>query len=328
MDVLVKPLNRLLRVAPGANLLEALRAAGVPLSHSCRAGRCGTCRCQLIEGDVLESGREQQRPLDGTGNFVFACQTYVTGHCTIEIPDDDDGVVLPARIVSATVAGVESLTHDVTRLLLTSSKRLEHLPGQHAHLEFSPGWVRPYSMAGLCTDDVMEFHVRRLPGGRASGHVAQTLRPGDRVKVSGPLGSAYLRRKHTGPVLCVVEGTGLAPVLAILRGAVAAQARQPIMVYVGARSAKDLYGLGALETLREQHPALTVHVVVASRGAAPSYRCGLVTQAIEQDFRDLSGWQAHVFGSPPMVEAVTFLARRKGLPAQHIHAEAFYTQDS
>ena len=103
------------------------------------------------------------------------------------------------------------------------------------------------------------------------------------MRVSGPLGSAYLRRKHEGPMLCVAGGTGLAPILSILRGAVADGMRNPIHLYFGVRSPRDVYGLDWLQQLQREHPALHVHVVVTSGGDPREQRCGLVTEAIEQD---------------------------------------------
>ena len=326
MDVLVKPLNRVIRVEPGANLLDALQAAQVPMSHSCRAGRCGTCRCRVIEGEVLEGRGEQQRPLDGDESFVLACQTYLTEPCTIEIPEPDEIVVHPARIVKASVVAIEDLTHDIRRLVLKPAKPIEFSAGQYVQLQFTPEHVRPYSMAGLASDGSFEFHVRLVPDGRVTGYIANTLQVGDAVKVSGPLGSAYLRRKHEGPMLCVAGGTGLAPILSILRGAQAEGMTNPIHLYFGVRSPRDVYGLPWLEHLRREMPALTVHVVVTSGGHPAQQRCGLVTQAIEEDLGDLAGWRAYLCGSPPMVEAATVMVRRKGVAPAHIHADAFYTQ--
>jgi ferredoxin-NAD(P)+ reductase (naphthalene dioxygenase ferredoxin-specific) len=69
-----------------------------------------------------------------------------------------------------------------------------------------------------------------------------------------------------------------------------------------------------------------MHVVVASGGDSRAQRCGLVTEAIEADFPSLEGWRAYLCGSPPMVEAATLLARHKGIPAEHVYADAFYPQ--
>ena len=326
MEVLVQPLNRVIRVEPGANLLQALQAAQVPMSYSCMAGRCGTCRCKVIDGEVLDGGQEQQRPLDGGEGYVLACRTYLTESCTIEIPEPDEVVVHPARIVKATVVSIEDMTHDIKRLRLKPAKPVEFSPGQYVQLQFTPEHARPYSMAGLDGDGNFEFHVRLVPDGRVTGYIARELKPGDAVRVSGPLGSAYLRRKHEGPMLCVAGGTGLAPILSILRGAVSEGMRNPIHLYFGVRSPRDVYGLAWLEQLQREHPELKTHVVVSSGGDPATQRCGLVTEAIEKDLGDLSGWRAYLCGSPPMVEASMLLARRKGIAAEHVHADAFYTQ--
>lgn len=326
MDILVQPLNRVIRVEPGANLLQALQAAQIPMSYSCMAGRCGTCRCRVLDGEVMEGGGVQQSPLNGSEDFVLACQTYITQPCTIEIPEPDEVVVHPARIVKAAVAAIEDLTHDIKRLVLRPAKPIEFSPGQYVQLQFTPEHARPYSMAGLSGDGLFEFHIRLVPDGRVTGYIAHDLKVGDSVKVSGPLGSAYLRRKHEGPILCVAGGTGLAPILSIVRGAIAQGMTNPIHLYFGVRSPRDIYGMDWLDQLKREHPGLNIHIVVTSGGNPATQRCGLVTDAIEQDHGDLSGWRAYLCGSPPMVEAATVVARRKGLAAEHIYADAFYTQ--
>jgi ferredoxin-NAD(P)+ reductase (naphthalene dioxygenase ferredoxin-specific) len=181
-------------------------------------------------------------------------------------------------------------------------------------------------MAGLAGDANLEFHVRVVAGGRVSGYIANELKPGDAVRVSGPLGCAYLRRKHEGPILCVAGGTGLAPVLSILRGAIAQSMPNPIHLYFGVRSPRDVYGLDWVAEIERRHPAFELHVVVTAGGDPRERRCGLVTEAIEEDLGSLEGWRAYLCGSPPMVEAAAVLARRKGLDSARIHADAFYPQ--
>lgn len=326
MEVLVQPLNRVVRVQAGSNLLDALREAQLPMSYSCMAGRCGTCRCKVLAGEVLEGGADQQRPSAGRDAYVLACRTYITEPCTIEIPEPDEVVVHPARIVKSMVEAIEDLTHDIKRLLLRPAKPIEFSPGQYVHLQFTPDHIRPYSMAGLSGDGLYEFHIRLVAEGRVTGYVANTLKVGDAVRISGPLGSAYLRRKHDGPMLCVAGGTGLAPILSILRGVVRGGMTNPIHLYFGVRSPQDIYGLSDLEALQAEHPKLKTHVVVSAGGDPSKHRCGLVTKAIEDDLGDLDGWRAYLCGSPPMVEAATLVVRNKGITPDHVYADAFYTQ--
>lgn len=322
MEVLVQPLQRVLNVRPGVNLLEALRENQIPLSYSCMSGRCGTCRCRVLSGEVLEGGSQTQRPT-AEDRFVLACQTFLTEPCSIEIPEPDEVVVHPARVLKATVVSIEDMTHDIKRLRLKTNKPLEFSPGQYAQLQFTPEHIRPYSMAGIPGDEHLEFHLRRVPDGRVTGYVADVLKVGDSVRVSGPLGTAYLRRKHEGPLLCVAGGTGLAPILSIVRGAFAAGMANPVHLYFGVRSARDVYGLNWLNALRVEHPSLQLHVVATS-GAEPNQRSGLVTDAIASDWASLAGFKAYLCGAPPMVEAATVLVQTRGLEARHIYADAFY----
>jgi ferredoxin-NAD(P)+ reductase (naphthalene dioxygenase ferredoxin-specific) len=165
--------------------------------------------------------------------------------------------------------------------------------------------------------------VRLVPEGRVTAYIAQDLKVGDAVRVSGPLGSAYLRRRHDGPMLCVAGGTGLAPILSIVRGALAAGMRNPVHLYFGVRSERDVYGMDWLAALQRQHPGIAVHTVLAS-GRAPGCRTGLVTDAIAEDWPSLAGFRAYLCGAPPMVEATALLARRLGVLPTQVYADAFY----
>ena len=240
MELVVQPLDRILQVPHGANLLETLRANDVPISYSCMAGRCGTCRCKVISGQVFETGREEKITNPSEGDYVLACTSVLTENCAIEIPESDEIVTHPARINNATVAAIEDATQDIKIIRLQSSKPLSFSPGQYATVQFTPDHSRPYSMASLCTDQQLEFHVRYVPDGRVSGYVFNQLKVGDSVRVSGPLGTAYLRTRHEGPMLCVAGGTGLAPILSILRGVISAGMQNPIRLYFGIRSPQDI----------------------------------------------------------------------------------------
>ena len=324
MELTLEPLNRQLTVDVGQNLLDVLRAHALPISYSCMSGRCGTCRCRVTKGRVLNSGPETGRPKAQGDDHVLACQAVLTEDCTIELPEVDEVVVHPARIIKGTVVAVEQATHDIRRLRIQPAKPLSFSPGQYATLQFTPEHIRPYSMAGLPGDAELEFQIRKVPDGRVTEHVFDTVKPGDAIRISGPLGSAYLRRKHKGPMLCVGGGTGLAPVLSIVRGALEGGMANPIHLYFGVRSAQDLYDVDRLHTLAAQHPNLRVQVVVATGPAGEGLRSGLVTDAIEQDLPSLAGWRAYLCGAPAMVDALNFLVRRLGIPAGHIHADAFY----
>lgn len=326
MELVVKPFDRHIKVDSGTNLLDVLREHGLPISYSCMSGRCGTCRCRVIEGRVLNGGPETGRPTAAEKDtHVLACQAVLTDDCTIELPEVDEVIVHPARILKGVVSTIEEATHDIRRLRVKLAKPLEFSPGQYATVQFTPDHIRPYSMAGLMTDAELEFQVRKVPDGRVTDYVFSQLKVGDAVRISGPLGTAFLRKKHTGPMLCVGGGTGLAPVLSIVRGALEAGMSNPIHLYFGVRSQQDIYDADRLTALAKGHPNVTLNLVVATGPVSQGQRSGLVTDAIRQDFGSLAGWRAYLCGAPAMVEALSLVVSHMGIEPNHVHADAFYT---
>jgi ferredoxin-NAD(P)+ reductase (naphthalene dioxygenase ferredoxin-specific) len=326
MKLHIQPLDRVIAATPGANLLAVLREHDISISYSCTAGRCGTCRCKVVAGNVADTVNPGHVIDAEGGQYVLACTSIVTGDCTIEIPEPDEVINHPAKILKATVSAVDRVTHDIVRLRLRTAKPLEYSPGQYATLQFTPAHVRPYSMAGLPGDDELEFHIRVVKDGLVSGYVDRELKVGDTVRVSGPLGTSYLRTKHEGPMLCVAGGTGLAPVLSIVRGALESGMRNDIHVYFGVRSERDIYCTDTLAGLAERYSNLKVHVVVTEGSDDPALRSGIVTEAVAADWSSLAGWRAYLCGAPPMVDAATLVARERGIDTNHIYADAFYAK--
>ena len=324
MELLVTPHNLRLPIETGQNLLDVLRHHAVPISYSCKSGRCGTCRCKVTQGSVRHSGPQTGRPNSDPDPYVLACQSVLTDSCTISIPDMDEAVVHPAKIIKGTVVSIEPLTHDIRRLRVKPAKPMAFSPGQYATLQFTPDHIRPYSWAGLPEDDEMEFQIRQVPGGRVTAHVFSSLAVGDAVRISGPLGTAYLRQKHTGPMLCVGGGTGIAPIISIVRGAIAANMTNPVHLYFGVRSQEDVFEAERLQRLAHDHGALKLHVVVATGPVKPGQRPGLVTDAIREDFSSLQDVMGYFCGAPAMVEALNAVVQQRGMPIEKIHADAFY----
>ncbi|OPK03992.1 MULTISPECIES: 2Fe-2S iron-sulfur cluster-binding protein [Pseudomonas] len=325
MELLVQPNNRRLPFESGANLLEVLREHGVGISYSCMSGRCGTCRCRITDGSVISSAAESGDSNLVDEHYVLACQSVLTSNCAIEIVEADDIVTHPARVIKGMVVAIESPTHDIRRIRIRLAKPFEFSPGQYAMLQFSPEHARPYSMAGLPDDQEMEFHIRKVPGGRVTDYIFEHLREGTNVKLSGPLGTAYLRQAHTGPMLCVGGGTGLAPVLSIVRGALKSGMTNPIHLYFGVRSQQDLYDVDRLYDLAAMHPQLKIHTVIATGPINQDQRAGLITDLIEKDIPSLAGWRAYLCGAPAMVEALCGVVKGLGISSEHIYADAFYS---
>lgn len=323
MEILVNPLNKIITAPAGSNLLDVLREHQIPVSYSCLSGRCGTCRCKVIDGKVPGPVAAEGR-LAQNDTYVLACQSTVESDCVIEVPESDEVVTHPAKTLKGTITAFDILCHDVRRLRIKTNKPLEFSPGQYVQLQLWPEAVRSYSMAGVPVDDELEFHIRIVPDGRVTPLLDEKLQVGSSVKLNGPLGASYLRRKHEGPMLCIAGGTGLAPMLSVVRGALEGGMANDIHLFFGARAERDVYGLHYLEALAKDFPQFHYHIVLSSAEENSPYQRGLVTDAVFERFERLEGWRVYLAGPPPMVEAATLMATRRGVPFEHVYADAFY----
>ena len=317
MQITLEGHDRPIAVEAGDTILASLLRAGVPFPFSCQAGNCGTCKCELVSGDVLElehsehalSAEERAR------GFILACRTQVWDDTVVRRIDAGEPVLHPSRVMRCRVLELEALTHDIKglRLAVEAGGPMTFSAGQYAQLEFAPGLSRHYSMASTPAEAELRFHVRSMPGGRTSRYVATRLEVGDKVKVSGPLGISYLRDGHRGPVLLVAGGSGLAPIESILRTLLERGHAAPVALYFGVRNERDVYHEALLKALATRHANFAYRIV-----------CGPLHEEIrvEQPAQAM----AYLAGPPELVEPASAALAARGMAPRQIHADAFYDQ--
>jgi ferredoxin-NAD(P)+ reductase (naphthalene dioxygenase ferredoxin-specific) len=315
----------------GETILASLLEAGVPFPHNCQSGNCGACKCELIEGDILELPYSEYAlsAEERAQNLILACRTQVWGDCTVRLLEAEDTVLHPSRVMRCRLVGMRDLTHDTKELELSieAGGPYTFTAGQHARLKFGPGIPeRNYSMANRPGDSTLLFYVRQVPRGQASGYVFTSLHLGAEVTVSGPLGNAYLREQHQGPLLAVAGGSGMAPIKAIVETALESDPARRILLYFGVRDERDLYLESHLAELTRRHPGLSVNIVLSEPSRSSARRTGFVDAAVLEDIASFEGFKAYVAGPPPMVEALQRKLAARGMARRDIHADAFYGQ--
>jgi naphthalene 1,2-dioxygenase ferredoxin reductase component len=85
MQITVEGHEQPVPVQPGDTLLAALLRAGLPFPFSCQTGNCGTCKCQLLSGEVemLEYSSHTLSPAERTRGVVLACRTLLRGDAVV-----------------------------------------------------------------------------------------------------------------------------------------------------------------------------------------------------------------------------------------------------
>ncbi len=329
-SVQIKTAGTAVTVEAEETVLDAALAAGIAYPHSCRAGRCGACKSRLVDGEIemLPHTRFSLTEEERDAGLVLACRAMPRSDCTIAwLGDVEELAAHPLQKLHCVVADLDNVTHDIkrVRLRVESGGPFIFTAGQYAHVTFTDCPPREYSMANRPDEHILEFHVRRVPGGATSAHVAEELMVGDSVQVEGPFGTSHLRERHSGPIVVVAGGSGLAPVKSIVETALAAGMRQPIHCYFGARDERDVYLEPHFRELAARHGNLHLNFVLSAPSRATARSTGLVTEAMAMNGDRINGCRTYLAGPPLMVEAATELLLARGVPADNIHADAFYT---
>jgi NAD(P)H-flavin reductase len=228
------------------------------------------------------------------------------------------------RKLQARVLSKDRVSADVVRLRLLPApgERFSHLPGQYLRLYLGAFEPRDYSIASLPREDALEFHIRDQGEGGASSYVANSLAVGDALQIEGPFGSCVLRSGHEGPLIGVAGGTGLAPVLAILRQALEAGHPAPVQLCYGTARRADLFQENDLREIQESSDNFELFLSLAEENAE-GFSKGLVTDLLTPDRLHLADARAFVAGPPAMTEAAVRRLTQLGLHEERIHADAF-----
>lgn len=331
-QAMIRSADTPIEVPDGKTVLECALDSGIDYPHGCRSGRCGSCKSRLIYGEVellkhtefALSAEERERGL------ILACRALPQTNIAVAwLGGDEETTDHSRRELICRVTALDDATHDIKRVRLSvrGNESLAYMAGQYARVTFPGAPTRDYSMANRADLDELEFHVRRIPGGAASERVATHLAVGDEVVVEGPFGTSFLREKHTGPIMAVAGGSGLAPIKAIVETALFRGLHQPIHVYFGVHTDQDLYLVEHFMKLAQSYE--NFHFIpVISKEKTSSWRRGWVTDAIADDFEDFDGWKAYVAGPPAMVDAARAVLVGRGLRPEDLHADVFFTPEA
>lgn len=322
-------------VAAGETILDAALRQGIDMLYGCRQGRCSTCKYLVEDGDVDLGNASTYSLPDAERDQGWALLCCATPETDLLIRDhrEPDARALPVLRpdeFGATVQAVIQLTAELWELVLAPSAPLTFYAGQFVELgvEGDDGLTwRSYSMASApAAADTLRFVIKQLPGGVFSGQLSR-LAPGATLRVRGPFGASYLRAGQR-PVLMAAIGSGLAPVLSMLRDAAGRGDPRAFTLYYGARRPEDLPYLDELgETLARQLQGGFRFVpcldgVTEADGWTGT--TGTVTRAIQHEVDNASNLDVYLCGAPPMCEAVGRLLAAKGLPDLQLYFDRFF----
>ncbi|MDW5322651.1 ferredoxin reductase [Plantactinospora sp. KLBMP9567] len=206
-----------------------------------------------------------------------------------------------------------------------------HLPGQHVDLRLTAedGYqaARSYSISAPADGNRIEVTVQRVPDGEVSPYLLDDLSVGDQIEVRGPVGGYFVWRvTDPSPVLLVGGGSGIAPLMAMIRARREAGSRVPFRLIYSVRSEQDVYFADELRRRARDDRGLDVAYVYTRE--VPEGRSAQAHRVAVADV-NTHGWPAElepvnfVCGPTGFVEAVSDILVALGHEPRRIKTERF-----
>lgn len=272
---------------------------------------------QALEGQVPAAAQAGIKDTLKAQGYFLACQCRPDG--TLAIAEDTAGRA------GGRVAELDRLSATVLRIRLRVEGDFHYFPGQFVTLVRPDGLARSFSIASLNREDCLEFHVRKIPGGRMSTWMHEELEVGDPLEVRGPHGSCfYVAGRPDQPLLLAGTGTGLAPLYGIARDALEQGHEGGIDLFHGAVNAAGLYLENALRELAERFRNFRYHPCVLHGDSHNSQNVlGAIDEVVLQHCPDMKDYRGYLCGDPDIVNRMKKRFFLAGMNSRDIHSDPF-----
>jgi ferredoxin-NADP reductase/ferredoxin len=316
-------------------LLDAAAKANIFPPAVCREGGCGTCRVTRKAG-VVALGPYSKSALtdaDRAAGDILLCRAKARSDLELTAPFDKAAVGFSpvpergARITDITPAGAGAV-----RLVLqyeddpTHGRAAEFIPGQFMELTL-PGTsiTRAYSLANTPNwDGTLECLIRLHPQGAFSAYLKDRAKIGDSLLVKGPQGSFTADEASQAPRWFVAGGTGVAPVLSMLRQMAEFGDAREARLFFGVNTQDELFATDVVEELSKSLPRLSATHCVWKPGSGWSGYSGTPAEALAELLAESEAHpDIYVCGPPALIEATEAVALAGGVPHDRIFSEQF-----
>lgn len=220
----------------------------------------------------------------------------------------------------------EGKSYLLVKLELVEPDEIVFQAGQYVSIKVNvAGERRSYSI--VSTPDInhgVTLVAEILPNGKGSEYL-RGLKPGDEVEILGPLGR-FVVDEVTPKLLFVATGSGIAPIYGMIEDRlINKRDMRPMRLHWGMRDESKIFWLDNFQRLSDEHPYFVFDLVLSQPGPEWSLCSGHVQDCLVRDLEkvNIKEWAGHICGNPKMVEQVSELLAKMGMPESQIHHEKF-----
>lgn len=321
-----------LAIEGGDSLLSSLIENEIFIPSACGGkGSCGYCKVKVIEGggEFLATEAGYVSNDERQAGVRLSCQCKVKEDIKIEIPEElfnvkqYDYTVVQNKLVNSTI------THVI--LKLPKGKQIHFKPGQYIQI-LTPTYkgndeevYRAYSMAGPPSQkDKIELFIGRVPEGVCTTYIHDYLKESDKLTVVGPFGDFYYK-DNDREMIMVAIGTGMAPIMSILRYMHENKIDRKCTFFFSARNSKELYMMDKIEEFKRDMPNFKF-IYSLTRASEEDNWTGdtiRVNDLIKKYLDNGKNKEAYMCGSPRMIDSADAALKEIGLPEELIYYDKF-----
>jgi len=322
-----------LEVKGGNPLLFSLAEQGIFIPSACGGkGTCAYCKVRVLDGGgpVLPTETPFLSAQELEDNIRLSCQVKVRNDLAIEIPEE----LFLIQEFKVRVKSIRDLTNEVKSLsleILSPEEGISFQPGQYIQFEVPKFKLskepefRAFSLASPPNDLLnIELFVGRVAKGIVSTYIHDYLKEGAEIKVRGPFGDFFYRDSKRD-ILMIATGTGLAPIMSILRFFQSEHIQRKTTLFFGTRKKEDLYCMDELRDLEKQ---LNEFKFIPTLSREPEDSAwegdrGRVTNLIDKTVKENANIDVYICGNADMVESSADRLKEKGIPDSLIYFDKF-----
>jgi CDP-4-dehydro-6-deoxyglucose reductase len=306
------------------SILDSAEKMHVSLPHSCRDGRCGSCKCKVLSGETeclsQELSLTDEQSFQG---WILSCVRIATTDVELDVEDLGGFKLIKPKTLPCKIDSITQVSSEVVKLVLRlpPSSNVEYYAGQYFDI-IVDNIKRSYSIANAPNNvNHLEIHVKKVELGLMSRYWFEGAKKDDLLRINGPLGTFFLRDVAKKDLVFFATGTGIAPVksmLETLNGKCKSERPDSVSVFWGGRTLSDLYW----DPTECSYPMR--YVPVLSRPPEDWLGCvGYIQDAFMRMSPDLTKTLVYACGSDAMIGSASEVLSLAGLAEGRFYSDAF-----
>lgn len=330
----IEPTGDVVEVEDGQTMLDAALRQGVYIPHACSHGLCGTCKVEILEGEVDYGAASPFALMDMEKDEgkCLACTATLMEDTAIEadIDEDEDARSIPVKDFMGTVIEVKKLTPRIIGVVLELDDEIDFQAGQYIQYHV-PGFAEPraFSIASSSNSKkIVELNIALIEDGEATPWIHQNVKVGARRKISGPYGRFFVRSSANKPMIFFAGGSGLSSPKSMIEEQLENGCTLPITLFHGARNEEELYYANLFRDLEKKYENFRYIPVLSDENVEDwdgerGYLNDVSSKVYENDF---SGNKAYLCGPPVMLDVCITALMRGRLYERDIYIEKFFSK--